>query len=445
MFGCPALLSAEQGRALEAHSELGVTKSEIPTAPLYLTVPDIVHLVQTQNLDLFFQKESVLRALERSYQMRAALLPQISLSSSQSRQDQAFQQGPSFSGLGGKPYNAFNARISGTVTLIDADKYATYHIEKFNYLITQMDYEVVKQDLLQQALQLYFTHLQDLSRVEIIESTIARDRELLDLAIQQFDAGVAIKIDVTRAEVRVATERRNLMEAETLVTQSIYDLKALLDIDLDREVNLDRSIIEEIASPPSIKRYAAMGNYLEQRTELSRQLAELEQAQLARKAASWQRLPSIELFGDWGYDSNEIFDGDEQQAWLIGIRASMPLFEGGRIAAEKREADAAVRQNQYRMRTLRNRIVKEFRFAMIDMDSRYDQIEIAREEIRLGREEVSQAEERYREGLADNSELIDARQRLSDAENSHLRAAYLYGISRLAFARAIGKTENVLE
>mgnify|MGYP001547695142 CR=1 FL=1 len=172
---------------------------------------------------------------------------------------------------------------------------------------------------------------------------------------------------------------------------------------------------------------------------------QLDQAILTNKSTRWQRLPTVDLFAEWGYDSNEAFDREKGEAWIVGIQASMPIWEGGRIAAENREAKATVRQNEYAMRQLRNSIEREFKFAMLDMDSRYAQIEIARDEIRLGMDEVEQARERYHEGLADNRELIDAQQRLADAENSHLRAIYLYGLSRLAFARAIGSVERVLE
>jgi outer membrane protein TolC len=153
----------------------------------------------------------------------------------------------------------------------------------------------------------------------------------------------------------------------------------------------------------------------------------------------------VSLFADWGYDSNDIADDDKGEAWMVGVQASVPIWEGGRIAAEHREAKAVVRQNKYAQRQLKNQIERQFKFAMLEMDSRYAQIEIARDEVRLGNDEVEQARERYNEGLADNRELIDAQQRLADAEDSHLRAIYLYGLSRLAFARSIGSVERVLE
>ncbi|MGJ8654676.1 MAG: TolC family protein [Opitutaceae bacterium] len=425
-------LCAEESSVVEATAE-----------PLFLNVETMIEHVKTKSPRVLFQKETVRRALEQSFQQRAALLPQLSIRAQQSRT----QFGSGFTGgaFDGPPFDSFASRVVGSQTIFDATKYSNYRLAKLANDVAENDYEVAIQDILNQAVQLYFTHLRDLRQVEIVQSNIVRETELLNLARDQFDAGAAVKIDVTRAEVRLATEQRSLMESEALVHDSIMLLKALLDIDLDRELLLDRSIIEGIKSPPSLKKYATMEDLLELRPELESQQLQLDQARLERKAAAWQRLPNVELFGEWGYNSDEAFDGNEREGWVAGIRANFPIWEGGRMAAERREAKATERQREYEMRDLRNRIEREFRFAIIDMDSRYAQIEIARDEIRLGRDEVEQASERYREGLADNRELIDAQQRLTNAEGSHLRAIYLYGLSRLAFARAIGSVERVLE
>ncbi|MGZ0654839.1 TolC family protein [Coraliomargarita sp. W4R72] len=415
----------------------------VPSEPLHLSVDDVIERIKGQNLQLLMNQEGVLRALEQSYQRRAALLPQFSLRGQQSRQQLAY--GSTSAYLNTPAYNSFSSRVEATLSVFDTQRYADFKIAQLNYAIEQMDYAVATQDILQQALLLYFTQLRDLRSVEIAQGNIEREQTLLDLAQQQYDAGSAVKIDVTRAEVRLATERRTLMEAEIAVEDSILQLKSLLDLDLDREVRLDRGIIAGAKAPPSLKRYGSLEVLTEVRAELQSQQKVLTQAQLAKKAAGWQRLPSLELFADWGYDSSHALDGDEGEAWLFGLRATMPIWEGGRIAAEKREAVSAVRQNEYQMRNLRNQIEREFKFSILEMDSRYAQIEIARDEVRFGNDEVEQASERYREGLGDNRELIDAQIRLADAERSHLNAIYLYGLSRLAFARSIGSVERVLD
>lgn len=426
-----------------SHAELPATPEAEETAPLHLTLDAVVERIKDQNLQLLINKESVVRALEQSYQRRAALLPQFGIRAQQTRQQ--LSRGFTSEAFDTPPFNSFYSRVETTLSVFDTQRYADFKIAQLSATIADLDYEVATQDILEQAVLVYFTQLRDLRAVEIVTENLRREQSLLDLASQRFEAGDAVKIDVTRAEVRVSTERRSLMEAEIAVANSILELKGILDLDLDREVTLDRSLIAGVNAPPSLKKYGAQENLTELRPELQSQEKQLEQATLASKAAQWQRLPTVELFADWGYDSNEAFDGDEGEAWLLGIRASVPIWEGGRIAAEKREADAAMRQNEYQMRDLRNEIEREFRFSLLEMESRYAQIEIASEEIRLGEDEVAQARERYQEGLADNRELIDAQQNLSDAERSHLRAIYLYGLSRLAFARSIGSVERVLD
>lgn len=425
---------------------LGEAAPAVPLAdaePLHMSLDDVINRVKNHNLQLLIKQESVRRALEQSYQRRAALLPQFSLRAEQSRRKLA--RGFTSEAVESPPFDSFGSRVQASLSVFDTQRYADFRIARLNHAIARKDFDVATQDYLDQAIMLYFTQLRDLRSIEIAKGNLGREQALLELASQQYEAGAAVKIDVTRAEVRVATERRALMEAETEVESSILELKSLLDIDLDQEVRLDNTIIEGIHAPLSIKRYGSLEALTQLRPELQSQQQVLKQAELTKLAAAWQRLPTVELFADWGYDSGKAFDNEEGEAWLVGLRATLPLWEGGRIAAEKREAAAALRQNEYEMRDLRNRIEREFKFSIIEMDARYAQIEIASDEVRLGRDEVEQALERYREGLADNRELIDAQNRLAGAERSHLRAIYLYGLSRLAFARSIGAVERVLE
>ena len=441
---CAAVGASAGAEPRDAATERSLNAAEADGEPLFLEVADVVRRVRQTSPALMVERAGVRRALERSFQERAALLPQLSVGASQTRQ----KLGRGFGGgsLEAPPFNSFGARLEGRQTVLDAERYANYRIAQLEHAIAELNYEAAEQAFLELAIRLYFTQLRDLRRVEIESGNIERSLRLLKLARDQFEAGATIKIDVTRAEVELARQRRAMMEAETAVEDSMLQLKALLDIPLDRAVLLNRGILEQgIKAPDSLKRYAELQNLSEVRPELVSQSEQVARAQLARKAAAWQQLPSVSLYGEWGYDSDEPFDEEEGEAWLVGIEASIPIFEGGRIAAEKREASAAIRENEARMRELRNDIQREYRFALVAMESRYDQIESARDEVRLGREEIQQAEERYREGLADNRELVDAQQRLAEAESSHLRAIYRYGLARLDFARAVGAAERVLD
>jgi len=411
--------------------------------PLQLDVNAVIERVRAQNLQVLIEKESVQRALQSMYQERASLLPSIELNARQTRS----KLSRGFVGDSFDPVyvNNFDARFTGTQTLFDVQRFADYRIARLNYDISQLNYEAALQDVLESALSLYFAHLRDLRALELSDGTIRRDQELYDLTVDQFDAGVATKIDITRAEVELARARRLYLQNQTNVQDSGLRFKVLLDIDLAQPIELDRSPMRAVRHAPDLSDVTAKQAGSIQRPEVRSAREQLAQAQLARKAAQLQRLPTLELFGEWGYSSDEAFDGNESEAWMVGIQLSMPIFEGFRITAEAREARAAVRQNEYRLKDIENTVAREFEFARLNLESRFAQIGIASEEERLALDELELARERYREGLADNRELIDAQQRLDESEDGYVQSVYLYLLSRIAFARAAGQVEQVLD
>ena len=408
-----------------------------------MTLDIMFEKIRQTSPEVLIERERVRRVLEEKIQERAALLPQVSLSASQIRQ----QLGLGFAGeqFKSKPFNSFGSQVELTQTLFDTEQYANYELAKLEHAIAKMDYEVVYQDILDRAVNLYLTQLRDLNQKAIIEGNIARSHELLQLADDRFKAGAGVEFDVTRAKARLASDERELWTAKVNIQSSILQLKALLDMDMDSDLKLDESLINHLNSPPAVEDYRIKGDtMIGLRPELAIQKKRLDQAKLTRKAAAWQRLPSVEFFGDWGYRANDAFQDNKNEAWLLGIRASVPLFEGFKIHAQKQNANAALRQQAYQMRILERQIEREFRTALFEMNARYKEIELAKKEIEFGHTEVKQAFLRYHEGLVDNRELIDAQQRLADAERSYLNSAYQYSLSRLSFARSIGAVETVL-
>ena len=421
-------------------TSLSLKATEIPIA---LPIEGVIERVKTHNLQRLISQQTVRRALEQSYRRRADLLPNFSLSIDQTRQK--LSRGLFSNVIDVPAFSSSGSRLEASLSFINYKLYADYRIAKLDHAVAENDFLKLTEEYIEQALFLYFTYLRDLRGAELAADNLKREQALFELATLQFEAGVVVKIDVARAEVRVATARRDLMEAQISVQSSDIELKSLLDIDLDKAISLDPLMLENMNPPSTIKRLALIEQIRETRPEVTSQLLQIEQAKLAKSTSYWQRLPTIDLFANWGYDTDEVFDAEQGEAWFFGIRASIPIWEGGRIAADKRYANATLLQNEYEMRNLLNQIDREYKISIIEMDSRYEQIEIAQEEVRLGGYEVELALERYQEGLADNRELIDAQKRLAQAEISHLNANFMYCLSRLAFARSTGSVENITE
>ena len=85
-------------------------------------------------------------------------------------------------------------------------------------------------------------------------------------------------------------------------------------MDLDADLKLDETLINGLNEPPYLESYRMKADaMIDLRPELAAQKKRLDQAKLTRKAASWQRLPNIELFGNWGYDANDAFNDTQNE------------------------------------------------------------------------------------------------------------------------------------
>ena len=362
-------------------------------------------------------------------------MPSINLESFQLR-TQFVNVGRGFDFPSPPPVNRFDAKLVGDFSIFNANKYASYRLAKYQHKISELNYSSVLEDILEATTNAYLTHLRNLKKLDVIDANIIRDRILLELADNQFKAGVATRIDVTRAEVQIATDEKERLQQETLILESELQIKRLLKLDLEAILQLEDI---ELKSPDQSRAFNYnIESILELRPDFIEASFELTRDRYVKKATQLERLPSLELFGEIGYVTEEIFDGNEDDAWIIGVAFSFPIFEGLRIRSNKLQANAAIRSQELVLEDLELEISSEYLLARQDARSRYKQIDIVRKKVELSEEELELARNRFAEGVADNRDATDAQAALAEANDELVEAVYFYNLSRLELARARG-------
>ena len=122
--------------------------------------------------------------------------------------------------------------------------------------------------------------------------------------------------------------------------------------------------------------------------------------------------------------------------------------EGGDIvilAGEARidEQRAVEREIDVRRRDLREQIAIEVRGALLDLASAREQVEAARERLRLAEQELAQSRERFRAGVAGNADVITASLALTGARTQLNDALAAFQGARVALARAEGSITDL--
>ena len=115
----------------------------------------------------------------------------------------------------------------------------------------------------------------------------------------------------------------------------------------------------------------------------------------------------------------------------------------GRIRAETTRADLEIQRLHEQQADLRTEIGLGVKTALINLNSAKNQVQVANLGVQLSKEEVDQARDRFRAGVANNIEVIQAQDSLARANDNQIAALYRFNQARADLARSVGQMERV--
>ena len=257
---------------------------------------------------------------------------------------------------------------------------------------------------------------------------------LLGIARDQLTAGVGIALDVTRAESQMSNARAQLIGARNDRNRAHLDLLRSLNLPLDSRIELSDSLAG-LPYAEATTEQGAIDIALRTRPDLKALDAQLNTSQQQIKAIRAEGLPRLGAFGD---DGENGFLEHLLNTYTFGIQLRWSVLDGGRRSALAQEQTAASRDIEVRRRDLRQQVSLEVRSALLDLASAREQVDAARERQRFAEQEVAQAQERFRAGVASNADVITASATLNNARTGLIDALTSYQGARVALARAQG-------
>lgn len=408
--------------------------------PATLTLEQALASVEGVNLTVLLGREVAVQAGEFANQVRAGVLPNVTLLAQQRRANTVTVVGNTTPS--GVLANRFDGAFSGSYNLLNPQQLVALRSARVGVEVARADYQATLQLVLTSVAQAYFGHLRNLRRLEVLDANIALARSLFALAQKQLDAGVVTKIDVTRAEAQLEQALQARLQQETDDYQSELALKRLLDLPPASPMRLADFSVRRTGGG-----LLALGDEktaFERRVDWLRAQKAVEQSQLDVRAAKFELLPSLALSGEWGTAAANFDDRDKKEAWFAGATLSVPIFDGLKSNADRRAALSRQRGQEMRLHNLELQISSELLLAQQDANSRDAQVTVAGKSLELAHEQLRLAQERYRQGVADNLEVVTAQTSLAVADDNFIEAVYQYNLSRVELARARGDVRTVL-
>jgi outer membrane protein len=284
----------------------------------------------------------------------------------------------------------------------------------------------------------YLNSLKRQRLVRIAEETV-RERGIIAGQIETlYRQQLKSKLDLDLVRVE-------LVNAESLLVRARNDLKAGF-ADLNRAMGVPGSedyTLEDM--PIDVKGQRALNDLIADslaHPELKRAKEQTASAQAKKRAMKSQFLPTVSAIVSGGYydtidpsRNNNLTTGGW---WAAGGVVSMPIFTGGLIENQVKEAAAQEAAAMAQSTNIEQALTQQVTNAYLDTVNFTQQIKLGEELVKTAQEALSLAKQRYKLGLGSVVEVTQAEVGLTASQTKLAEAQYDYKISEVTLAYAAG-------
>jgi outer membrane protein len=252
---------------------------------------------------------------------------------------------------------------------------------------------------------------------------------------QLYRQGYAARHDVLASQVALADARQQALQAANGVALAGAAYNRLLGRAQDAPTDLAE--LNEAAPAPGADQLPGMivaGRA--RRSELDQLGAQETALRRQSDSVAAQRAPQVGLNGGWGKLQNRYLV--EDKGWWIGVALKWDLFDGGQLRRESAQLASNARAVGELRADAADKIELQVRQAWLRWQEAGARIDVARAALAQADETLDLSRERYRAGLAPNSEVLDAETRRAGAYANRDNAWYDRALARLRLQYASG-------
>ena len=287
------------------------------------------------------------------------------------------------------------------------------------------------------------------AKVRVREDSVRVLEEELKSQQERLGAGIVGTLNVQRAEVALANERPELIEAQTQLKNSYLRLAELFGSDFrpgaewppfdvtgelqyhPRHPDLNECLARAATNRPLIK---------------SRQIDVQIQDQQYILDRSELR-PHVRAFSGYEvYSERDPAVGQEfNYGYLVGLNATWNLFDGfatkGRMQATRARREAAVQA----LAAARLTVTSEVRSAFFDLEQAERVLETETKNVQTADEALEMAKGNFAAGLGTQLDILQAASDVTRTRTTRLSAIYLHNVALARLARACASSAETLD
>ena len=284
----------------------------------------------------------------------------------------------------------------------------------------------------------------------VVGETIGQVREHLKDVRAFFDQGMVTKNEVLRTELQLSNAQLLAIDARNGVEVARTSLNTLIGLPVETDLELTttaESLASRAPDAGAVGEGAAasktlLDTALAVRPELKSADFRIKASEAGLKAAKAGWYPQLSLAGNYYYlrpnprymPAQDRFHG----TWDVGLALSFDIWNWGQTKSQAEQAKAQLAQARDARKLLEDLAVLDVTQSRLALNQARDKVRVAGEAVGQAEENLRTFRERFRQGVALNSEVIDAELLLFQTKISRTQAAIDLVLAQARLEKALG-------
>jgi outer membrane protein TolC len=266
------------------------------------------------------------------------------------------------------------------------------------------------------------------------ERAVATAKEHRETAARMVTAGEAAPLSVLRADTELVKRESDLVRARAEMDRARLALGVLLG----------KNQPVRVLSPPLAATdapavgEALVSEALAHRPELASDRARIRAAGAQALSARLGWVPQISGSAT-AFASDMPYPTGKKDGWRLTLDATWPIFDGGYRSSKRAQAEAESAVALAGAENTRVSIAQEVADAVRDVGVANQRLHLAQRQVNFAAEAAASAKRTFEGGVAGSLDVLDANDRLYQAEVALADARGRVGMARAALARSLGR------
>ena len=289
--------------------------------------------------------------------------------------------------------------------------------------------------------QAYYAVLMAKASYDVYNAVYENAVQNYKLTETRYKAARASELEMARAQSSLAAAIPNLYNAENAIYLSLWQLKAVMGVDLDRAVDVQGKL-EDYAQHMFYDVNEGTEASLDRNTQLRQLAAQAEMLSKQIRMQQYACLPSLSMQVSYNYYTQSDKFNLSQWKWLpsstLVFSLSIPIFSGGQryhaIKQTRVQADELALQRENAERQLRIGI----RQSLSTMDTSMKSYDAAKEALKSAEKAYDIATKSYQVGKSTLTDLNNTELTLTQTRLQAAQAVYNFVVAKAGLEQTLG-------